>query len=244
MNRLRALLRTSTRLDLARVSRALAATPHLPHESAIVCGRLGDHRAAVEIFIHQLQDFDAAEEYCACVEEAAAWSSLVEVCAAGPAQGALMDRLVDALRRRPSHFDAASALRRLPDATRLDALAPYVNFVLREALHFKRMQMVSLPSSLLGFSGNTDADFVAQIRAAMAQVESLESRYELARASNECFALAASSYCPVCKRHLSIEQGVARYPNGVVTHVQCAANHHVCPLTGHQFHLERCRPVD
>ena len=54
VNKLRALLRTSSYLDLKQLSTALNA-PHFPHENAIVLGRLGDHTAAINIFIRQLK---------------------------------------------------------------------------------------------------------------------------------------------------------------------------------------------
>lgn len=54
VNKLRSLLRTAQGLDLARLSSVLQ-TPRFPHEYAIVCGRLGHHSAAIEIFIKQLK---------------------------------------------------------------------------------------------------------------------------------------------------------------------------------------------
>lgn len=40
--------------------------------------------------------------------------------------------------------------------------------------------------------------------------------------------------CAVCSRAFSDAMFV-RYPNGVVTHVHCAKNRHVCPVTGKLF---------
>lgn len=54
VNKLRSLLRTSPKLDLAKLSVSLDTTV-FPHEHAIVCGRLGNHAAAIDTFINNLQ---------------------------------------------------------------------------------------------------------------------------------------------------------------------------------------------
>jgi len=56
VNKLRSLLRTSQRLNLSRLSDTLNKQ-RFPHEYAIVCGRLGHHSSAIEIFINQLKVF-------------------------------------------------------------------------------------------------------------------------------------------------------------------------------------------
>lgn len=54
VNKLRCLLRTSKNLELPRLLDLLNAST-FPHEHAIVCGRLGQHSAAINIFIVKLQ---------------------------------------------------------------------------------------------------------------------------------------------------------------------------------------------
>ena len=54
INKLRCLLRTSKSLELDRLLETLN-TPLFPHEYAIICGRLGQHSAALDIFIVKLQ---------------------------------------------------------------------------------------------------------------------------------------------------------------------------------------------
>ena len=215
VNKLRSLLRTSSGLDLARLSTILH-TPRFPHEYAIVCGRLGQHAAAIKIFIEQLKDFDAAEEYCACVDDPKAWNCLLAACVTQE-QGSNFDRMTDLLRRRPGQFDVTSALRSLPDGTRFEAIAPFVNFAVRESLHEKRMKMVEK---------------------ALHQMDNLASRYQLSTLEKESFSLQPSSYCCVCKKRFNTTDGFVRYPNGVVTHRTCAPNPHICPLTGHLFKVD------
>ena len=43
------------------------------------------------------------------------------------------------------------------------------------------------------------------------------------------------SICAVCKGH--VESIFARYPNGVITHLHCAKDRHICPVTGTDFRL-------
>lgn len=215
VNKLRSLLRSSRGLDLAHLSIVLQ-TPRFPHEYAIVCGRLGQHSAAIKIFIDQLKDFDAAEEYCACVDDPKAWNCLLAACVTQE-QGPNFDRMTDLLRRRPGQFDVPSALLCLPDGTRFEAIAPFVNFAVREALHAKRMKM---------------------IEKALHQMDNIASRRQLAVLENESFVLQPSSYCCICKKRFNTTDGFVRYPNGVVTHQSCAPNPHICPLTGHLFQVD------
>ena len=80
-----------------------------------------------------------------------------------------------------------------------------------------------------------------QVQRALSSMDNLEKQITLTRVSNEAFSLQAASYCCVCKKRFSLSDGVARYPNGVVTHARCANNHHICPLTGHMFQIETCQ---
>ena len=48
--------------------------------------------------------------------------------------------------------------------------------------------------------------------------------------------------CAVCNRGFS-DPAFVRYPNGVVTHVHCAKNKYVCPVTGKLFST-RVKKVD
>ena len=54
INKLRSLLRTSQKLELVKLLEILD-TPCFPHEHAIVCGRLGQHSAAINTFINYLK---------------------------------------------------------------------------------------------------------------------------------------------------------------------------------------------
>lgn len=137
VNRLRSLLRTSKKLDLKMLLNFLDSQ-RFPHEYAIVCGRLGQHPEAIDIFINRLQDFDAAEEYCACVDDPNAWNALLVACV----HNSYSDRMVDLMRRRPDQFEVASSLAQLPDQTKLHVIAPYLNYALRDSLHDRRMKKV------------------------------------------------------------------------------------------------------
>lgn len=48
------------------------------------------------------------------------------------------------------------------------------------------------------------------------------------------FAFVFFRLCQACRRPFN-DPAVARYPNGVTTHIHCARNKTVCPVTGHVF---------
>ncbi|XP_046645269.1 transforming growth factor-beta receptor-associated protein 1-like [Daphnia pulicaria] len=212
INKLRSLLRTSQKLELVKLLEILD-TPGFPHEHAIVCGRLGQHSTAINTFINYLKDFDAAEEYCACLDDPKAWNALLAACVT-EANVHMFDRVADLLRRRPHQFDVPTALLCLPDSTKFNVIAPFVNFAVREALHEKRMKT---------------------IEKALHQMDNLTNKYELKILETESFSIQPSSYCCVCKKRFVVTDGFVRYPNGVLTHSKCATSRHVCPLTGHLF---------
>jgi hypothetical protein len=89
------------------------------------------------------QDFDAAEEYCACLDDPKAWNALLAACVT-EANVHMFDRVADLLRRRPHQFDVPTALLCLPDSTKFNVIGPFVKFAVREALHEKRMKTVLL----------------------------------------------------------------------------------------------------
>ncbi|KAK4002769.1 hypothetical protein OUZ56_004571 [Daphnia magna] len=192
-NKLRSLLRTSQKLELTKLLEKLN-TPGFPHEHAIVCGRLGQHSAAINTFINLLQDFDAAEEYCACIEDPKAWNVLLTACVT-EAHNQMFDRVVDLLRRRSHQFDVSSALLCLPDSTRFNVIAPFINFAVREILHKRRMKLVEK---------------------GLQKMDNFSNKYELIRLKAETFSIQNASYCCVCKKKFVATDGFVRYPNGKV----------------------------
>lgn len=54
INKLRSVLRTSNAVNLSQVALLLDGR-QFPHEYAIISGRLGNHNAAIDIFVNQLK---------------------------------------------------------------------------------------------------------------------------------------------------------------------------------------------
>lgn len=48
------------------------------------------------------------------------------------------------------------------------------------------------------------------------------------------FSINVFSYCCICKKPFGTG-AFARYPNDVLTHIDCVKNKHICPLTGKNF---------
>ncbi len=145
----------------------------------------------------------------------------------------MFDRVTDLLRRRPHQFDVPSALLCLPDDTKFNLIAPFVNFAVREALHEKRMKAVcNFHVTFLNISTNYNH---MKVEKALHEMDNLTSRYELMKLETASFSIQPSSYCCVCKKRFEVTEGFVRFPNGVLTHTKCAPNRHICPLTGRLF---------
>lgn len=69
-------------------------------------------------------------------------------------------------------------------------------------------------------------------------MDNFSNKYELIRLKAETFSIQNASYCCVCKKKFVATDGFVRYPNGVLTHVNCATNRQICPLTGHLFKID------
>lgn len=55
---------------------------------------------------------------------------------------------------------------------------------------------------------------------------------------DQSFLILFFRMCAVCSRAFN-DTAFVRYPNGVVTHVHCAKNKHICPVTGKLFSTKR-----
>lgn len=127
----------------------------------------------------------------------------------------MFDRMIDLLRRRPNQFDAAFALSILPESVKIDAIAPFLNYSIREMLHEKRMK---------------------QVEKSLQHMDSISNQVKLVKSRSRSFSLPSTSYCCVCRKNFQAD--FMRFPNGVVTHVNCAPNKKACPLTGHLFQID------
>ncbi|XP_068124336.1 transforming growth factor-beta receptor-associated protein 1 isoform X2 [Hyperolius riggenbachi] len=121
-------------------------------ERAILHGKLEEHDQALNILVHHLKDFTAAESYCV-------WNSqgrdapyrkrlfqllLSSYLSQDTPDNTLTVAAVDLLNNHPTEFDAASVLNLLPENWSVQLLSPFLAGAMREHVHALRMSQVAV----------------------------------------------------------------------------------------------------
>ncbi|XP_053563641.1 transforming growth factor-beta receptor-associated protein 1 [Bombina bombina] len=218
-NKLQNLLRQS---DLYRVLMLIDRIKgtDLYLERAILHGKLEEHDQALDILVHQLKDFAAAESYCV-------WKSggkdtiyrqrlfqLLLSAYLKPASpdNALLVAAVDLLNNHPAEFDAASVLPLLPENWSVQLLSPFLAGTMREHVHAVRMSKVAL---------------------GLARAENLIYKHEKVKMKEKPVILSEKKFCHICRNPFK-EPTFVRHPSGHIVHTHCATNHHInSSVSGH-----------
>lgn len=121
-------------------------------ERAILHGKLEEHEQALDIFVHKLQDFAAAESYCVWNSEGKDASYrkrlfqllLSSYLSASTRDNTLTVAAVDLLNKHPTQFDASSVLQLLPEEWSVQLLSPFLTGAMREHVHALRMSHMAV----------------------------------------------------------------------------------------------------
>ncbi|CAL4122719.1 unnamed protein product, partial [Meganyctiphanes norvegica] len=225
-NKLQDLLTSSSLYKSQAVLTRLHGTK-LYVETASVYGRLGEHEKALSLLVHHLKDFSAAEQYCIAQTKRASsdqdkpdiFLTLLKIYLQPPPGGNADDiELAPALELLAQHaeqMDLSAVLALLPQHWSLSILQQYLRQALRASLHQSRIK---------------------RLQQTLARSENLQQKFILHKLSRDMGPIPVSNarICMVCGKNFSTSEFTI-YPNGVMTHKTCAADPHVCPLTGTVF---------
>jgi len=229
------------REELAKTRRKLArfleASPHyynpqrmlsrlpadqLLEERALLLSKIGQHRDALEIYVHRLHNTQLPLKYCERVFVAnetenaeSVYYSLLHVYLRPQSGEPLLAQALGLLREHYRRIDLPKALALLPD-TSVRSVEHYLRSVLRENARRRRNN---------------------QVVRYLVKSENLQVHHDLLRARSQMVRITEDKPCPVCNKRLG-KSVFARYPNGVVVHYHCARDKRVCPITGQQFSRE------
>ncbi|XP_069493019.1 transforming growth factor-beta receptor-associated protein 1 isoform X2 [Ambystoma mexicanum] len=216
--KLRRLLQQS---DLYRVHLLLDKIKNsdLHLERSILYGKLEEHDKALNILVHQLKDFAAAEEYCLwnserkdCPYRQRLFHLLLSVYLNPDSpEDALQVAGVDLLNKHSSEFNVTQVLRLLPETWSVQLLAPFLAGSVRESIHNKAM---------------------AQLSVGLAKTENLVYKHEKLKIRGHPIIVSDKKLCQICQTPFS-EPAFVRYPNGIIVHTHCAANRHMNPNMAH-----------
>ncbi|KAK7098537.1 transforming growth factor-beta receptor-associated protein 1-like [Littorina saxatilis] len=191
-------------------------------ECAILYGKLEEHDKALRILVHKLKDFGGAENYCLVNSEGkdpAYRKRLFHILLSvylDPSyerRDTLITPAVTLLNSSVAEFDTIKVLQLLPDNWSVGLLSQFLTRAVRSSMHNSRM---------------------TRIERMMSRVENLRCKEQCIELQRDPVVVNEERLCAVCKRAFN-DPTFVRYPNGVVTHVHCAKNKFICPVTGRLF---------
>ncbi|CAB3383602.1 Hypothetical predicted protein [Cloeon dipterum] len=196
----------------------------LDQETATLYGKLGDHDKALTILVHRLKDYSAAEEYCEANTRGKSKSNSADLfhsllnCYLDPSldqerKEELVQPALDLINRKAKMFNVPKVLELLPKDLTVAEVESFLCGALRSSMHQFRMK---------------------KVESSLAKGETIQKRHSLFKLQKETIFLQDCNYCYVCKKPFQ-DGSFARYPNNVITHVTCAKQNDVCPVTGRIF---------
>lgn len=220
-SKLRAMLQMSS---LYRVQLILgkAKEQDMHAECAILYGKLEDHEKALKILVHELRDYVAAENYCLVNSdgrESGYRKRLLHILLsvyldpANEKKDSLVAPAINLLNSNVRDFDVAKVIQIIPDNWSITLLSQFLKMAIRMNMHMHRMR---------------------HLECMMSRGENLQVKQICIENQREAIIMTDDRLCAVCNRPFS-DTSFVRYPNGVLTHRQCAKNKHVCPVTGKLF---------
>ncbi|ESP04691.1 hypothetical protein LOTGIDRAFT_135703 [Lottia gigantea] len=198
-------------------------------ECAILYGKLEEHDKALRILVHKLKDYGAAENYCLVNSqgrEPAYRKRLFHILlsvyldSSYERKDTLVAPAMSLLNSNVADFDTVKVLQLLPDSWSVSLLSQFLTRAMRKSMHTSRM---------------------TRVERMMARGENLSIKQECIELQQEPVIMTEDRNCAVCNRPYS-EPTFIRYPNGVVTHVHCAKNKYICPVTGKLFRTQKSNP--
>ncbi|KAF9213277.1 Vacuolar morphoproteinsis protein 6 [Podila verticillata] len=174
-------------------------------ERAILLSRIGQHDQALNIYVHKLRNFQAAEEYCVKNYDPTdttknVYLLLLKVYLRPPnREKPMLEPALDILTRHGSHIDPQAVLSLLPASTRIDQLFTFFEKSIRESNKAKHMDMIV--KNLL-------------------KAERLQTQEQLTFYRSRRVKITEDRMCPKCNKRIG-NSVFAVFPDGVVVHYSC-----------------------
>ncbi|XP_063039997.1 transforming growth factor-beta receptor-associated protein 1 [Engraulis encrasicolus] len=201
--KLQELLWQSDCCDVRAVHDKISNT-NLHTERAILLGKAGEHRKALQILVHKAKDRQAAVDYCwrtSAGQERNCrhrlFLSLLQIYL-DSAQSVVV--ATDLLNDQSAAFDAAAALQVVPVDWSVQLVGRFLREALREAFHRRRMK---------------------EVETGLAMAEQRRARDVWTKTRNTMVKLEKGTRCHACQRLLSRPEFVSM-PTGELLHLHCS----------------------
>ncbi|KAF9585929.1 Vacuolar morphogenesis protein 6 [Lunasporangiospora selenospora] len=174
-------------------------------ERAILLSRIGQHDQALNIYVHKLRNFQAAEEYCVKNFDSSdptknVYLLLLKVYLKPPnKEKPMLEPALDILTRHGNHINPTAVLNLLPPSTKVDQLFKFFEKSIRESNKTKHMDMIV--KNLL-------------------KAERLQTQEQLTFYRSRRVKITEDRMCPKCNKRIG-NSVFAVFPDGVVVHYSC-----------------------
>ncbi|CUA75985.1 hypothetical protein RSOLAG22IIIB_01989 [Rhizoctonia solani] len=202
-SKLLAFVNTSKYYDPDRLYALLPQTD-LHEVRAVVLGKLGNHYGALDIYVHKLQDYTEAEEYCKRVyrtepDPHGVFLTLLKIFLqpAQPNTPSLLRPALDLISRQSPRIDPIETLGLLPPLVTTSDLKTFLHTALRNPRVDTRIEREL---------------WLARSQQADRRVAALHARR---------VRVTDSRICPQCNKRLGNSVVAVHMPRGEVTHYQC-----------------------
>ncbi|GIY25978.1 transforming growth factor-beta receptor-associated protein 1 [Caerostris darwini] len=188
-----------------------ATESNLHKECAILYGKLEEHEKALKILVHQLQDHDAAEDYCIRMSNGrdkkyrhrlfyALLSVYLDSTLEEQKREEMLPAAIQLLNSELAEFDVSKVLQLIPSHWSVAILDQFLVRALRSSLHHR---------------------YCCRLQSALARGENLQVKFSKIHIENTSIIMTEDRICAVCK-HSFVEPAFARHSNATLTHPQCA----------------------
>ncbi|CAL1541537.1 unnamed protein product [Lymnaea stagnalis] len=195
-------------------------------ECAILYGKLEEHEKALRILVHKLKDYGGAENYCQVNSQGKEpgyrkrlFHILLSVYldSSYERRDTLVAPAMALLNSSVADFDTIKVLQLLPESWSVGLLSQFLTRAIRMSMHNCRM---------------------TRLQRMMARGENLLIKQTFIEMQRDAIIMNDERVCAVCNRAFN-DPSFVRYPNGIVTHVHCAKNKYICPVSGKLFSAGR-----
>ncbi|CAL8362400.1 unnamed protein product [Gadus morhua 'NCC'] len=212
--RLQALLRESNLYRVQLLLGKMEGCDQLLLERATLHGKLEDHGKALDILVHQLQDYSSAEAYCLWASSSSSQGTacrqqllhlLLDMYLGGGAEerrGDLEMAAVDLLNRHGERFDAVRVLSVLPEGWSLQLLKPFLGRAVRTSVHASRTSRLAL---------------------GLSRAENLQLLHDRLKERKKPILVSEKRGCHLCHNTFSCPDVVC-LPGAVPVHTHCIAH--------------------
>jgi len=194
----------------------------LYYEVAILYGKQGKHEQALQMLVCKVQDDAAAERYCVVTSDGKdeafrkeLFRTLLSVYLHSGTRPEDQDikAAIKLLNSHQADFDPLEVLKIIPENWSVGDLSSFLSGSLRSSLHSSRTK---------------------KMEASLSRSVYLKNRGSYIGCQNGAVNITEELTCAACRKPFT-EPVVARYPNGVITHVHCIDSKSICPVTGEDF---------